>query len=463
MLSGITREYNLDAAHNNGENAIPRAILPQRLAKPIPSRKIVKQIPAISGSTAGPSQTSIVRINTGNGAGFAVAGSFYLLFKLAVTQAANSWGFAGAVPDASALISRLTVSQSLPIEVIQNYNKYVTNIVKAYACHSTNMNQDSVLSGGQGSNNFLPNTYASTSTALSVASNTNFTYTDTNGTNGLITFAIPIVSGLLNSSSMTYIPLEIINQNIDLQIDWSTAEQAFNGLTTSITNYSITQLSLVYETVQVSTEYIDDIRSKMINGKLWSMPIQTCISTQVADASSISYNFSVNCSSVSAFFAGKVLAENQGSTTTPKYFSASTGSSPNSLGASGDQTCISKRVLLADGEQVLQVPNVNSDAQMLKECIRAICANVADPNYSLPFQTSGQWNIPGSYRGTFYLNGFNLRSWSEEDLVFCGRPVSLLNYQKDDTLARPTDTLYFFTIVDYIVLIDASGTISLVR
>ena len=458
MLSGITKEYSLDAAHNNGENAIPRAILPQRLAKPVPSRKIIKQIPAISGSTAGPSQTSIVRINTSNGAGFAVSGSFYLLFKLAVTQAANTWGFAGSIPDASALINRLTVSQSLPIEVIQNYNKYVTNIVKPYATHSTNINQECVLSGGMGSNNFAANVYTSTSSGLTVAQNTNFGYTSTDGSTATLTFAVPIVSGLLNSSSMTYIPLELINQNIDLQIDWATINDAFFAATTAVTNYSISQLSLVYETVQVSEEYVNEVRKMMAGGKLWSMPIQTCISTQVADASSISYNFSVNCSSVSAFFAGKVLAEGQGSTLTSKYFSASTGSSPNN-----DYSAISKRVLLADGEQILQVPNVNTDAQLLKETIRAICANTSDPNYSVPFQSWGRYDLAGTYRGAFYVNGFNLRSWSEEDLVFCGRPVSLLNYQKDDSGARATDTLYFFTIVDYIVLVDASGTISLVR
>jgi hypothetical protein len=458
MLSGITREYVLDANHNGGENAIPRAIMPQRLAKPIPSRKIIKQIPAISGSTAGPSQTSIVRINTSNGSGFAVSGSFYLLFKLAVTQTANTWGFSGSVPDASALINRLTVSQSLPIEVIQNYNKYVTNIVKPYACQSTNVNQDCVLSGGMGSNNYLANVYTSTSSALNVAQNTNFGYQSTDGSTATLTFAIPIVSGLLNSSSMTYIPLELINQNIDLQIDWATVNDAFYGATTAITNYTISQLSLVYETVQVSEEYVNEVRKMMAGGKLWSMPIQTCISTQVADSSSISYNFSVNCSSVSAFFAGKILAENQGSTLTSKYFSASTGSSPN-----GDYTSISKRLLLADGEQVLQIPNVNTDAQMLKETIRAVCANTSDPSYSTMFQSWGRYDLAGSYRGAFYVNAFNLRSWSEDDLVFCGRPVSLLNYQKADNQSRDTDTLYFFTIVDYIVLVDASGTISLVR
>lgn len=455
MLSNL-RDQAIDLQQNDAKGQVPRSILPPRLATPMPSTKQIRQIRAVSGLTASPQTTSIIRLPSGNGAGMMVCGSAYLQFKLQISQASDAWGFAQG-GDASALIQRITVQQSAILEQINNYNKYVNGILKAYCVTPDYNNVDAIVSGGAlTANNYKAITYASSiggTTSANYSPKAQFAYNV-----GEISVSIPIVSGILNNSEASYIPMELLNQNLELVIDWASLNDAFYATTTAVTNYAVSDLSVVYETVSVSGEYYNQVRSGLAQGKLWSIPFQSVISSQVADASSVSYNMSLNVSSLDAFFHGKILGENFGSTITSKYFTASTGSAQST-----DASTVSRRQLLADGDYVLQIANNNVDAGMLRETVRAVCGSIGDTNYGVPFQTAGNWLSELSFRGSHYVDGYNLRSWSESSLVNTGRPVSLLTYNKDDSLARAVDINYFFAVCSFIMVVDASGTCSLIR
>ncbi len=464
LYQNLTKIYDVPDAQsqNDSVNQVPRSCLPPRVGRPFMARKQIRQIQAVSGATAGPSQTSIIKIPTGNGAGFMVAGSAYLNFRFAVTQASATWGFAGSLGDASALINRLTLSQSVILEQIQNYGLFSTNVVSPYATSANYSNISQVCAGGMGSNNLLSLGYNTglTTTAVTTLENVNFVYNQ-----GTLNFSIPLLFGLFSGGSeCNYLPLALMSQNLDIQTDWATVNQAFSAITAEVTNYSITQLSVVYETVQLPMEYENAVRAKLLAGSLYSIPFQTCISSQVAGSSALSYNFSVNCSSVSGFCYGTIISANQATTLSNKNFSAS-ASSTNAT----DSTTVSRRQLYADGDSVQQFPVYNMDSMLLKESARMF-ANCNDPQYSVPFSTQGNVGaggvagIRGSFRSSFYLVCFNLRNFSESSLCLCGRPVGLLNLQINDSGASSTDTVYMFAIVDYVAVLDgASGSLSLIR
>ena len=124
-------------SQNDGVDAVPSNVLPPRIARPFATSKRIRAVQAVSGSTASAGQTSILKLQTGFGSGFLISNSVYLTFQLAVTQAANSFGFKGSCPSAFALINRLTISQSAVLEQIQNYGIYMTNVLKPW-CSSAN-------------------------------------------------------------------------------------------------------------------------------------------------------------------------------------------------------------------------------------------------------------------------------------------------------------------------------------
>lgn len=451
------------ASQDDGLNIVPSVVLPPRVGKPFQTSKKIRQVQAVSGSTAGPGQTSILKLQTGYGAGFLVPNSVYLTFQFYAVQAANTYGFKGSCPSAFSLINRLTLSQSAVIEQLQNYGIYLTNVLKPWCSSANSENISNITEGGIGQNNNLSLGYTSglTTSALTTNPNTSFAFNATGNTTAgpFLTFTLPLVCGLFSGGTEgNYLPLELLGANIDIQIDWNTLNNAFYGVTSAVTGYGIQGLSLTYETVQLPDSYVSALRQQLASGKLWSIPVQTALSSQVAASSALSYNMSLNCSSVDAFFYGTIIAANQGTTLTSGNFTSSAGSTQ-----ALDSTQISRRMVYIDGNQVQQIPVLNADAVIIRETIRAVSSSVFDSNYTVPFSTAGAVGQPGSFRGQYYLIGFNLRSFSGSDMCMCGTPCSLLNLQINDSQAVGTDTIYMFAIVSFIVLIDGSGSISLIR
>ena len=144
---------------NDGVNAVPRSMLPSRISRPVQATKSIKNISAISGSTATSGQLSLIQLPYGAGAGFMKPGSSYLRFRYAGTQTANTHGFAGSCPTAQSLIQRLTISQNNSIELIQEYGKLVSNIIYPFMTTSDYQNSVALNEGGLGQNNYLSPAY----------------------------------------------------------------------------------------------------------------------------------------------------------------------------------------------------------------------------------------------------------------------------------------------------------------
>ncbi|NBP66959.1 MAG: hypothetical protein EBU66_20225 [Bacteroidetes bacterium] len=459
------KDYNYEAQQDDGVNVVPRSMNPARIARPVQCSKQIKNISAISGSTATSGQLSLIQLPFGAGAGFMKPGSAYLRFRYQGTQAANYHGFKGSVPSAQALIQRLTVSQNSNIELVNEYGRLMTNVIYPFMTSSDYMNNISIQEGGIGNNVLVSYPYATGTVGTGGYGQTDseqrFTFGQaTPGIASAIELSVSLASGLLNNKELSMIPLELMSSPLTIQVDWCSVNNAIYGSTTATTEFTCSNVQLCYESVNPPQQYINELRAGLASGKVFSIPYTTVISAQTSNASTVSYNMSLTSSSVEGFFYGALQSFNlNNSTLTSGWFSCATGASDNS-----DRTTMNRR-LYADGALVAQQPSINSDTLLFRELMRAVQGGFCgtDVLNTIPFSNRGMnTQQPGSFRSTFYAGGFNLKNFNESNLTMEGIPVSILNFQKDD-YSGADGILYMYAFVSQIALIDASGSISIVR
>ena len=445
---------------DDGVDSLPLSLIPARISRALPSKKSMKQIYAVSGVTSGPGQTSIIQFPNGANAGYLTAGSCYFFFKLTVTQASNSYGFKGSAPSAQSLINRLTVSCGSQLESINNYGMLCTNIISPFSS-SNSLSIEPLCAGGFGLGQYKSDSYVNslTTSELVTVPNTNYTF-DATGTVAY-KYTLPIISGVLaGGSESNSIPLLLMQSPLTIMVDWQTVAGAFFGATVAPTNYAISEFAIVYESVEVGEQYNQSVRSALASGKFWSVPFSTVVSVQTAYTSSLSYNMSLNCSSLSAFFYGVIInANSMSSGLTSGWFSASNGSTQLN-----DSTNITRR-LYADGNAIYQIPNYNSDALLVRELCRALSGQINPDSIVIPCQTLGNYNQNGTWRGEFYLVSFNCRSFNDSSVCLSGIPCSILNIQTTDLNSglNAGDVINMFAIVDQILVIDQTGSCSLIK
>jgi len=467
------KSYAVEMDQRDEINAIPRSMLPARIARPVQATKNIKNITPISGSSITSGGQTTIQLPFGAGAGYMKAGSAYLRFRYSATQASDEHGFAGSCPSASSLIQRLTISQNNSVELINNYGKLVSNIILPYCTSSSFQNNVALMEGGLGSSAYLSMPFSSGAlgTTAYVASRTQQdciigdprqTYNST-GVGGAqaVEVSVPIYSGLLNNKELSFIPLELMSSPLTIQFDWATVNNAIFALTTAVSEFACTAIALVYESVSPPVEYTNELRAGLMQGRVWSIPYSTVISAETQNNSSVSYNMSLNASSVDAFFFGATQSFNQNtSTLTSKVFASATGSS-----IAGDFSTVNRR-LTADGNLINSIPSINSDTVLLREMFRAIEGGFVSDVYQTPvFSTVGNNGAVapvGTLRGQFYAGGFNLKPFFEENLAMAGTPCSVLNFVKDDYTGAD-GILYMFAFVSNLCIIDGSGAISVIR
>ena len=475
MSSNINalKSYAVEADQRSEVNAIPRSMLPASIARPVQSVKSIKNITPISGSSITSGGQTTVQLPFGAGAGYMKAGSGYLRFRFSATQAADTFGFAGSIPSAQSLIQRITVAQNNNLELINEYGKLVSNVIYPYMTSASYQNNVALMEGGLGANAYLSQPFSSGalgSTAYTAGRTeqdciigdprASFSSTGPGGAQS-VELSIPIMCGLFNNKELSFIPLELMSSPLTLTLDWATVNNALFALTTAVSEYACSSIQFVYESVSPPVEYTNELRAGLMQGRVWSIPYCTAISAQTQNNSSVSYNMSLNASSVDAFFYGSTQSFNANtSTLTSKVFAAATGSS-----IAGDFTTVNRR-LYADGNLINSVPSLNSDTMLVREMLRAVEGGfVSDVYQTPPFSTVGSNGSVaplGTLRGQFYCGGFNLKPFFEENLCMAGTPVSVLNFQKDD-YSGADGILYMYAFVSNIAVLDASGALSVIR
>jgi len=89
------KSYAVEMDQRDEINAIPRSMLPARIARPVQATKNIQNITPISGSSITSGGQTTIQLPFGAGAGYMKAGSAYLRFRYSATQASDEHGFAG--------------------------------------------------------------------------------------------------------------------------------------------------------------------------------------------------------------------------------------------------------------------------------------------------------------------------------------------------------------------------------
>lgn len=250
--------------------SIPFSMLGDDLKSFKGARSVVRSVPASSGN-AGPNSTILFNIPTG-GYSFLKSNSIYLRGTVVVTQtgaAASAgppavpdvkWAFAGQTNDseagyggASSMINRVSVGMGGTTMTWGQYNAFrnaVLTHVTSAEFFDTDLRQ------------------AEYSGVLKVNA-------DNAASSKTVHFAIPLWCPLFCSSQN--LPLLLLNSPISLEILTESVNKAFYAIRNPVTDYVLSNLSLVYQTIEVSREFKDAMLASKAGG-FYSMHLNNYLS-----------------------------------------------------------------------------------------------------------------------------------------------------------------------------------------
>ena len=444
--SGYQVPHNYHSA-NSMEPGVPESLVSALDQKMIPSTTTIKQITSQSGT-----QTSgglmLFQIPTGSGQGYLKSGSAYLKCTITVTQTGgttNYWAFSnGLNPNgtiaitaglgggsASSIINRINVScGGVLMNSIQNYNVL----------------HDVIL------NHCTSREYKLSDSAIFEGSGQQFSYTGNNAAEKTGTFCIPIMVPCMNDEQS--LPLFLLNSPVVIEILFNSLSAAIVSIAGdggAASEYTVSNASIIYENLNVSSDFEMAVKMKLQQGSVWSMSTDDFYNLSLANSATVNYNIGLNLSSVKG-----VLFTYQRLPVAGAY-----------SGYNDDTQTDAK--LYLDGRLINQFGSLNSYAQMYMEFQRAIGAMfdyvTTSCNYGLvpvAADTHGVIaNHYGAYQNATYCGGISCNRSSDGTFAFTGTPCQTINFTRDS--AGTAGTLFLMVLYSQMIMIDASGSVSIVR
>jgi hypothetical protein len=430
--------------------AIPAQLTGEDLKSFRGAKNTIRYLPSSSGSTTAPSSSSIFNIPTGGNSYFK-QGSFYLRGKCSVVQTGApgaAWGFAGqsltpiaatintGTGGASSLINRLSVT--FPGGQSQSYSQYnhFCNAVVKNHC----LNKDYV------EHELRQLEYAG---VLKLATSTAQECKD-------VYFSIPLWLPCFNSNQA--FPALLLNGNITLEIVTETVLNAFFSLIAEVTSYSLSDLCLVYETIDVTPEFKNAlVQSKMGSTYNIAMSDFMAVGPQAVSGSN-RIQMGVGLSSLkSVLFTFQLTADLTATIDKPKKYSA------NGL----------TNYAIYVNNSIVTPPNITSDDYCFAEMNRAL-SKITDTN--MVSSLTNVANVTSSNeRNTYtthnFLAGVSTQVFS--DWLFSSEGVPCDQLAVEVTLGSPENTrwqgspdvaasnMYIFCLYDSVLVVDiATGTVT---
>jgi len=439
---GSDTHYILPASYDS----VPEAFKSNKTAKPISCSMQTVNVPSLSGpQTLGGS--SIIQVPAGAGAGILM--NPYVRFTLQMTGSSTtanaSWSFKGAVQSATAAINRIsTYVNSVQIDNQQNaWSLYDT--VLAHSTSADWLNHDGTLMLGSGVVYYQPTGGANNSQSY--------------------TFAVPLL-GLLGSQQA--LPMYLINGNIQLQLDW--ASNVFQVYTAGsadpvFTGINVTNVQLVYDKVMPEEAFVSKVRHDMMQGQKYVFGYTNFATTVLpmtfgTGSGTLNLNYGLNVSSL----RGVVMSQYNSANLTSSGAAPSISNCLNQFQVSLDGRLISSLALNSNTDPALVF------AELQKSFGRIFDASITDlvQNSAPAASASNNANASG---GTFLTNYFAAGASSQrvnEGLCFQGSPCSILNIQvgwngSSGAITAVSTTNYIVLISDFQLLIDATGSVEIVR
>jgi hypothetical protein len=430
---GYNQSYVLPA----NTDAVPDSFMSNKNAKPIPSSLQTVNIPSLSGNQSA-GGTSVIQIPLGNSAGYMC--NPYITFNLALVNAGGAvatsqFSFKGGAGAATACINSIqSYVNSVQIDNLQNADMIYDQLL----CHSTSndwLTHDGTILLGATPGSAYPTAVATSFTA---------------------NFCVPLI-GLLGSQQA--FPLFLCNGVMQIQLNWNQIVRIYGSVVADPvwTSATFSNVQLVYDRISPEQAFVDSVRNNMMQGNKFVYSYSNFQNTTFAGAASTTFNFGLNVSSLRGIIASQVLTADL------------TGAGIGALGYSVPVGLSSFQVTL-DGR------NINSNT--LRYAFTLAAAGQATPVYqqSIVFaelqRAIGRVFDAGisdvstatTYNTQNFAVGVSAQRVNEGNMAFSGSPVSIASVQITEAGANPQNYSWFMTFMaDYQLLIDASGSVEIVR
>lgn len=369
------------------------------------ARNVIKTIPASSGSGAGPSTTMLFSIPSG-GNSFLKPGSMYLRAKVSVVvtgTAGVSWKFAGNSASnivgsdiydwggASSLINRINVSTSGVTMSYPNYNHYRNAILPH------------IFTTGYVFNDLRQ---------CESAGVTRLASTNTSASKDVYV-SIPLFVGCFNS--MTAFPLCLLSSPVQIEILTEAVNNAFAGVLNGITSYTISEASLVYESIEVEPSFVQALKSSK-SGQAFSFKVNDYLSVGAWQPSNAErFTIGAGLSSLKSILYTEQPQSCVASSTAEKYYSSNGLSYAN---------------FYVDGQQV-SLNNLTDDTVAYLEMNRAL-QKITDPtqsSYMQSFDNTDTTTLRTGYTLSNFLLGTSTMLVSDYGFSSQGIPASTVQIE----------------------------------
>ncbi len=415
--------------------------------------KMVSIVP-ISSNSVGPSQTIQFSLPARHAMRNASA---YMRFKFAWTDADRAFSFATAYGGAQSLFNSVQLQVSgVVAEQINNFHHWSGNCVQPHM-----MTNESLINTAMSEGSYTPGQFAQIGSYSAVNMTgaavlpTAVSQNQFRSGSGDHFFAVDLPLGLTHNRNGTLLPLFIM-QNTLLTIQTNPISNAFFTSSSTIGadfTFTISDMELVYQEVQLDEAYLSSVRQGLSSGKLVKIEAQSALNVQIGAAQTVQQLFSLNLSSLEAVLFGTQIGPN--SVGSPKWFQATPGEKNNPA---------VRYEVYKDGDLIYSSARQLCDPEVaFRELKRALSGSVSPvdntPIVQMLGLTSGYANS-GSYCTQAYLRGLSTRRWVDEGTSMNGSKCSTIRIQFNNSEYTSDDSIQLFFVYSYILLLDGQGGVS---
>jgi len=441
--SGFQNPKNYSYGPSN-EAGVPESMASSVDQKMISSYTTIKQVSSQNGDQNS-NGLLMFQIPTGSGTGYLRSGSAYMKCRITFTQAlnaANMIAFQGGLAavasnpavvanaslgggSASAIISRLNVSiGGVLVNSIMNYK----------VLHDVILNHCTSQAYKQNDSGIMEFTGKALSSVIA---------------NGFLDVCIPLMAPCINDEQA--FPLFLVNSPLVIEILLNSVNEAIAYTTTAVTEYKVSNASIIYEAIIPSADFEMAVKTRLQSGSMWSMSTDDYYNLSLANDDHINYNIGLNLSSVKGVLWTFSV--------TPVAGEYHPYSSDNQTDAK----------LYLDGRLINQFTALDTIPQQYMEFQRTIGALydyvTTSNNFGLlPLVSNTNVvtaTLHGSYPTTTYCGGISCNRSNDSSFSFTGTPCQTINLTR--TCDGTAGTLYIMVLYSQMIMIDSSGSVSIMR
>jgi hypothetical protein len=283
--------------------------------------------------------------------------------------------------------------------------------------------------------------------------------TDATAGNTIAYVSIPLFIPMFNSNQ-AFPALLLSGSGINIEFLTESVINAFYAVTNTVTNYALSEISLVYETLDVSQSYKDAILAAKANS-FYNISISDWASIgPVATTAAMSYQIGCGYSSLKSILFTEQSTVS--ATTTAKRYLY------NGL----------NDIKIYVNNQIVSPPNLNEESYVFCEIQRALGRN-NDSTLTSTLSSKPANAVGGSLRSSYssynFLAGVSTQVFSDWGFSSSGVPASTITLElshsstadpikwEDATLAYGSASLFVFMAYDSVYSVDLSNGTLMIR